>query len=75
VIVRSDQVQHRAIMRGRDIYAISAPLLGEAAQRLLGGDFSDPGAHAPAEVFESNAILTALAPSHATFEILSDVQR
>jgi hypothetical protein len=77
VIVRSDQVQHRAIMRGRDIYAISAPLLGEAAQRLLGGDFSDPGAHAPAEVFDATAILTALAPSHAAFDIsdLSELPR
>jgi len=72
LIVRGDQMQRRATMHGRDIYAISAPLLGEAAERLLDGDFSDPGAHAPAEVFDSNAILTALVPNHATFEILSD---
>lgn len=72
VIVHGDQIHRRATMRGRDIYAISAPLLGEAAQRLLDGEFSDPGAHAPANIFDSNAILTALTPSHTTFEIHSD---
>lgn len=69
VIVCGDQIQRRATMRGRDIYAISAPLLGAAAQRLLDGDFSDPGAYAPAEVFDATAILTGLAPNHATFDI------
>jgi len=69
VTVRGDQIRRRATMRGRDIYAVSAPLLGEAAQRLLDRDFSDPGALAPAEVFDSTAILTALAPSHAAFDI------
>ena len=72
VIVRGDQIQRRASMRGRDIYAISAPLLGEAAQQLLDGDFSDPGAHAPAEIFDAAAILAALAPSHAAF-VISDL--
>jgi short subunit dehydrogenase-like uncharacterized protein len=69
VIVRGDHIQRRATMRGRDIYAVSAPLLGEAARRLLDGDYSGPGAHAPAEVFDATAILTALAPKHATFDI------
>lgn len=72
VIVRRDRVQRRAIMRGHDIYAISAPLLGEAAQRLLNGEFSEPGAYAPAEVFDPNTILTALARGHASFEVISD---
>ena len=72
VIVRGDQIQRRASMRGRDIYAISAPLLGEAAQQLLDGNFSDPGAHAPGEIFDATAILTALAPRHAAF-VISDL--
>lgn len=69
VIVRGDHIQRRATMRGRDIYAVSAPLLGEAAQRLLDGDYSDPGAHAPGEVFDATATLTGLTPNHATFDI------
>lgn len=72
VIVRRDQSQRRAIMRGHDIYAISAPLLGEAAQRLLSGEFTEPGAHAPAEVFDPNAILAALALGHASFEVTAE---
>jgi len=72
VIVRRDDSERRAVMRGHDIYAISAPLLGEAAQRLLDGDFTQPGAHAPAEVFDADAILTALAQGHASFKVTSD---
>ncbi|WP_123028636.1 saccharopine dehydrogenase family protein [Mycolicibacterium stellerae] len=72
VIVRRDDNERRAVMRGHDIYAISAPLLGEAAQRLLDGDFTQPGAHAPAEVFDADAILTALAQGHASFKVTSD---
>lgn len=72
VIVQRDQDRRRAIMRGHDIYAISAPLLCEAAQRLLNGEFTEPGAHAPAEVFDPNAILAALALGHASFEVTAE---
>jgi short subunit dehydrogenase-like uncharacterized protein len=72
VVVRRDRVQRRAVMRGHDIYAISAPLLGEAAQRLLNGELTEPGAYAPAEVFDPDTILTALARGHASFGVTSD---
>lgn len=37
VRVRTDGVERRALARGRDIYAVSAPLAVEAARRILAG--------------------------------------
>jgi uncharacterized protein YbjT (DUF2867 family) len=46
--------------RGRDIYAFTAPLVSEATERLLNGKFRDVGAHAPGEIFDARAFLSAL---------------
>jgi short subunit dehydrogenase-like uncharacterized protein len=46
--------------RGRDIYAFSAPLVCEAAERLLRGKFREAGAHAPGEIFDAREFLSAL---------------
>ena len=46
--------------RGRDIYAFSAPLVCEAAERLLNGRFREAGAHAPGEIFDAREFLSVL---------------
>ena len=69
VITRGDD-QRRACTRGRDGYAVTAPLTGEAVERLLQGQFSSAGAHAPGEIFDAKAILAALGPDYP-FEILT----
>jgi short subunit dehydrogenase-like uncharacterized protein len=63
VVTRGGQ-RRKAIARGRDSYAITAPLACEAVERLLKGQFSSPGAHAPGEVFDAKAFLAALGPDY-----------
>lgn len=45
---------------GRDIYATSAPLIAEAAQRLLNGQTQRVGASAPGQALDAPSILRAL---------------
>jgi hypothetical protein len=56
---------------GRDIYAFTAPLVVEAAQRILEGAADGVGVLAPGEVFDAPAFLRALAPEHLAFEMNS----
>ncbi len=59
----------RVIARGRDIYAVTAPLVCEAVQRILGGEIRHAGAAAPGELFDAKDFLQALAPEHLTIEL------
>jgi short subunit dehydrogenase-like uncharacterized protein len=47
---------------GRDIYAITAPIVAEACVRVLEDPPATGGAYAPGEIFEANGFLAALAP-------------
>jgi hypothetical protein len=67
-VVSREGEQRRAFTRGRDAYAVTAPLTGEAVERLVGGKFRSTGVKAPGEVFDAEALLRSLAPDHATFE-------
>ena len=69
VEVRRGSEGRRAIMRVRDIYAITAPLVCEAAEHLLKGKLAAAGAYAPGEIFEAKAVLAALGPDYP-FEIV-----
>lgn len=69
VVARRGSEARRAIARGRDIYAVTAPLVCEAVQRLLGGQAIRPGARAPGELFDAMSLLQALAPGHLTIEL------
>lgn len=66
--MRGGESRH-IIAKGRDIYAFSAPLVCEVAERLLEGEFSNTGAHAPGAILDAKDVLTALTPDHLTFEI------
>ncbi len=70
VVSRGDE-QRRAFTRGRDGYAVTAPLTGEAVERLIKGKFRSAGAKAPGEIFDAEELLTALGPDHATFEVVT----
>ncbi len=59
--VRRGDTTRRVLASGQDIYAVTAPLVVEAAVRLARGDGS-PGAHAPGELFDPVDFLTSLAP-------------
>jgi hypothetical protein len=43
VVARSGGAERRAVARGRDIYAVTAPLVVEAAERILAGTGDGPG--------------------------------
>jgi short subunit dehydrogenase-like uncharacterized protein len=60
VVVRTGTETRRVTATGRDIYAVSAPIVVEGAVRLLDGNHRGPGAAAPGEVFDAAAVLTSL---------------
>jgi short subunit dehydrogenase-like uncharacterized protein len=68
VKVRKGNEERRAIAAGRDIYAVTAPIVVEAAERILAGDIQVTGTAAPGEVFDAEAFLRALSPEHISFE-------
>jgi hypothetical protein len=52
-----------------DIYAITAPIVVEAVERILAGRVKTKGTAAPGALFDARDVLEALAPEHLTFEI------
>ncbi|GAA3392935.1 saccharopine dehydrogenase family protein [Streptomyces roseoviridis] len=64
VRVRSGAEERRAVARGRDIYAVTAPLAVEALARLLSGRTRTPGGgvHSAGALFDAADFLRALAP-------------
>jgi len=56
----------RVAARGRDIYAISAPLVVEGAARLVAGSVRRTGVLAAGEAFDAGELLAALAPELVT---------
>lgn len=69
VLVRRGSEERRASAQGRDIYAVTAPLVVEAAQRVLDGRVASVGAVSAGEIFAAREFLDALSPDHLTFEI------
>lgn len=64
VVVRRGARERRISAAGRDIYAVTGPLVAEAAARLMDGRAKVGGAAAPGEVFDAEDFLTALTPRH-----------
>lgn len=68
VAVRADG-RHRAIASGRDIYAVSAPIVVEAAARMLESSFDRRGALALGQAFDAKDFLSTIAPAHMTVDM------
>src|SRR5262245_33692244 len=64
VIARKGSEERRAMARGRDIYAITAPLVVEATARLLAGRFKRTGVAAAGELFDAQDFLESISPEH-----------
>jgi hypothetical protein len=60
VVVRRGPDTRRISAAGRDIYAITAPIVVEGAARLLDGQHRRPGGAAPGQAFDAGAVLAAL---------------
>jgi len=58
----SDGRRGRIAVAGRDIYAVTAPIVVEACARVLEDPPAAGGAYAPAELFDAHDFLAALAP-------------
>ncbi|MET9862920.1 saccharopine dehydrogenase NADP-binding domain-containing protein [Streptomyces smyrnaeus] len=62
VVVRSGGAERRATASGQDIYAVTAPLVAEALERVLTGRTKTVGVAAAGEIFDASDFLHALAP-------------
>lgn len=60
VRVRAGGGERRALLTGRDIYAVTAPIVAEGVVRLLDGRHAVPGALAPAQAFDARSVLDDL---------------
>jgi short subunit dehydrogenase-like uncharacterized protein len=72
VIARAGGVERRALARGRDIYAVTAPLVVEAAERILDGRTRQSGVATAGELFDAKDFLAALSPQHLELELPID---
>lgn len=68
VVVRSGGVERRAVARGRDIYAVTAPLAVEAVDRILTGRNRTVGVASAGEMFDARDVLDALS-AHISLEV------
>ncbi|TLQ47937.1 saccharopine dehydrogenase [Streptomyces marianii] len=62
VVVRSGGAERRVTAGGRDIYAVTAPLVAEALERVLTGRTKAVGVASAGEIFDAQEFLRALAP-------------
>jgi hypothetical protein len=69
VIARKGAAERRAVAHGRDIYAVTAPIVVEAAHRAVNGLARTTGVVAAGEVFDARDFLSSLAPAHLSFEL------
>jgi hypothetical protein len=69
VIARRGSETRRTVARGRDIYAITAPIVVEATERVVKGSVKATGVVAAGEVFDARDFLRSLSPLHLSFEI------
>jgi Saccharopine dehydrogenase NADP binding domain len=72
VVARKGHAKRRAVARGRDIYAVTAPIVVEAAQRVLNGLAKATGVLAAGQAFDARDFLRSLCPEHLSFEIQGD---
>ncbi|MFC8361171.1 saccharopine dehydrogenase NADP-binding domain-containing protein [Streptomyces griseorubiginosus] len=68
VVVRSAGAERRATARGQDIYAVTAPLVAEALERVLAGRTKTVGVVSAGEIFDAADFLHALTP-HITVDL------
>jgi hypothetical protein len=67
-IVRRGNEERRVTARGRDIYAVSAPIVVEAAERIVNGASKSTGVVSAGQAFDARDFLDSLSPAHLIFE-------
>ncbi|HIY67532.1 MAG TPA: saccharopine dehydrogenase NADP-binding domain-containing protein [Candidatus Agrococcus pullicola] len=71
VVATTGSFARRITVAGRDIYAVTAPLVVEAAERLLDGRTDIRGVAAPGEVFDARDFLTSIGPDRLSITFAS----
>ncbi|MFF9813354.1 saccharopine dehydrogenase family protein [Streptomyces sp. NPDC014006] len=71
VVVRSGGRERRAVARGRDIYAVTAPLAVEAVDRILTGRTRGAGVASAGAIFDAQDFLRALS-AHVSVDITGE---
>lgn len=66
--------ERRATARGRYVYAIAAPIVVDAAERILDGRYNASGIGASGQLFDAEDFLRALAPDPSSIELSSIVR-
>jgi hypothetical protein len=72
VIVRSGENIRRAMATGRDIYAITAPLIAEATIRIVNSMIKKTGVVSAGEIFDAKGFLKSLSPDYLSINISAD---
>ena len=71
VVARSGTTRRRAVAGGRDIYAISAPLVVEATERVLNGPIQRTGTLTAGQAFDAEDFLNSLPLDHLSLPEVS----
>lgn len=71
VVASREKESRRASARGRDIYAITGPLVVEAVERVVTAPPTRAGVVTAGEAFDARDFLGALSPAHLSIEIQS----
>ncbi len=69
VIVRRGSEKRRIVARGRDIYAITAPIVVEATERVVKGLAKKTGVVAAGEAFDARDFLRSLGPAGLSLDV------
>jgi hypothetical protein len=70
VRVRKGGQVRRAVAQGRDIYALSAPLVVEALERIVDGRSSATGVVVAGQAFDARDFLASLVRAYDDFELV-----
>jgi len=68
-VVRREDLERRATASGRDIYAVTAPLVVEAVQRIVGGEVLQRGVRALGSLVDARGFLDALVARYSSLEV------
>lgn len=75
VVAQSGGEVRRVVARGRDIYAVSAPLVVEALERIIREAGVPPGIYTAGALFDAQEFLEALSPEPLSVEFIPEGEK
>lgn len=69
MVVRRGNEERRAVASGRDIYALTAPLVVEARERVVRGEVKTAEVFTAGEASDARDFLASLCPEHLLLDI------